>query len=179
MLKEKLIEEILDRIKNILDYYNQECFLDGIIGKTDTVDLIIAQIRIALCNNMRKEPYDYKKEAKKVLTSIAMSKEILRIKKSTPEALELEQKRSWPNSKLTDLNLSYYGEWILDPKIGKPFKPSTEHHEIGIPFNETKGPEPKNNDGRLTCFWCTDIKTEKRGAFECFQGYDICPKCEQ
>lgn len=34
--------------------------------------------------------------------------------------------------------------------------------------------EPKNNDGRSTCFWCGG-KTENKQGFT--NSYDICPKC--
>ena len=33
--------------------------------------------------------------------------------------------------------------------------------------------EPKNNDGRMECFWCSGTKTQKRGGGR----YDVCPKC--
>jgi hypothetical protein len=34
------------------------------------------------------------------------------------------------------------------------------------------GSEPKNNDGRMECFWC-NVPTQKRGGGM----YDVCPKC--
>ncbi len=36
--------------------------------------------------------------------------------------------------------------------------------------------EPRNNDGRNTCWWC-GIKTKKVQGFT--SEYDICPKCEK
>lgn len=32
---------------------------------------------------------------------------------------------------------------------------------------------PKNNDGRVVCFWCPNTNTQKRGGGM----YDVCPKC--
>lgn len=34
--------------------------------------------------------------------------------------------------------------------------------------------EPRNNDGRTTCYWC-GMRTEKRG----MGLYDLCPKCQR
>lgn len=46
-----------------------------------------------------------------------------------------------------------------------------EHYDLIInPIKSIQ--EPKNNDGRITCFWC-NISTQKRGNGV----YDICPKC--
>jgi hypothetical protein len=34
---------------------------------------------------------------------------------------------------------------------------------------------PRNNDGRSECFWCSGVKTQKRGG----GAYDVCPKCQR
>jgi hypothetical protein len=33
--------------------------------------------------------------------------------------------------------------------------------------------EPRNNDGRALCWWCSGVPTEKRGG----GAYDLCPDC--
>ena len=37
-----------------------------------------------------------------------------------------------------------------------------------------KGPEPKNNDGKVVCWWCNGPTERKQGFMS---NYDICPKC--
>jgi hypothetical protein len=42
------------------------------------------------------------------------------------------------------------------------------------------GPEPRNNDGRETCWWCGRndgkvVHTQKRGG----GAYDVCPNCQR
>ena len=42
------------------------------------------------------------------------------------------------------------------------------------PVAVTAGLEPRNNDGRMECFWCR-VPTQKRGGGM----YDVCPKCSR
>lgn len=48
------------------------------------------------------------------------------------------------------------------------------------PLFLAREPEPRNNDGRKTCFWCCTVEgdpipTEKRG----MGAYDVCPNCKR
>ena len=37
---------------------------------------------------------------------------------------------------------------------------------------------PRNNDGRMKCYWCGEV-TEKKSGFSFNSWYDICPKCNK
>ena len=67
---------------------------------------------------------------------------------------------------------------ILEPD-GTIAGPSSDRmRKAAVFFSWTglgQGLEPKNNDGRIECFWCPGTKTDKRGGGM----YDICPKCRR
>jgi len=74
----------------------------------------------------------------------------------------------------------YWHRYVNIRPEGLTRGPSPGYDCLVVPVDEFEGtcepsaavPEPKNNDGRLSCFWCS-IPTAKRGGGM----YDVCPRC--
>jgi len=64
---------------------------------------------------------------------------------------------------------------VSDGTIGGPTSEKMRSVIVFRSWTQTEDsiPEPRNNDGRQECFWCSGMKTSKRGGGM----YDVCSKC--